>query len=123
MQVQEPQLSHLSEHLRPWQTPYLIAREVDLLQRLQSLHVHHILQVYPIPLQIGYRQIDTHREHLKAAGELLVAETDHTYLIKCVTVSQPEEQRLGYEAVTEGPRVQRQGWLVVDIAVAAVLGY
>lgn len=52
VQVEKLEVCHPFKHLRAWEVHYVIMRDIKLLQILEGLHVHQILQIEPVALQV-----------------------------------------------------------------------
>ena len=52
VQVEKLEVCHSFKDLRAWEVHYVIMRDIELLQVLESLQVHQILQVEPVALQV-----------------------------------------------------------------------
>ena len=62
VQVEKLEVCHPFKHLRAWEVHYVIMRDIELLQVLESLQVHQILQVEPVPLQVTNIEVYALRE-------------------------------------------------------------
>ena len=52
VQVEKLEVCHSFKHLMTWEVRYVIMRDIELLQVLESLQVHQILQVESVALQV-----------------------------------------------------------------------